>query len=107
MQAAGLEVQIAQQAYWPTPSVSMERVQTQLPDPSFAGSPQVLTFRLQQPVWTGGRLAAQSNKALANQGIEIARLAEIQQALAIYLASNGTPAMLAVSKSIVVTVGPA
>jgi adhesin transport system outer membrane protein len=61
----------------------MERVQTQLPDPSFAGSPQVLTFRLQQPVWTGGRLAAQSNKALANQGIETARLAEIQQALAL------------------------
>ena len=83
MQSAGLEVLIAQQAYWPTPSVSMERVQTQLPDPSFAGSPQVLTFRLQQPVWTGGRLAAQSIKALANQDIETARLAEIQQALAL------------------------
>jgi adhesin transport system outer membrane protein len=83
MQIAGLEVLIAQQAYWPTPSVSMERVQTQLPDPSYAGSPQILTFRLQQPLWTGGRLTAQSNKALANQEIESARFAEVQQALAL------------------------
>ena len=83
MQSAGLEVLIAQQAYWPTPSVSMERAQTQLPDPSYAGSPQILTFRLQQPLWTGGRLKAQSNKALANQEIESARFAEIQQTLAL------------------------
>lgn len=83
MQIAGLEVLIAQQAYWPTPSVSMERAQTQLPDPSYAGSPQILTFRLQQPLWTGGRLKAQTNKALANQEIESARFAEIQQTLAL------------------------
>ena len=83
MQAAGLDVLIAQQAYWPTPSVSVERVQTQFPDPAYAGSEQVLTFRLQQSLWTGGRLTAQSNKALANQDIEIARWAEIQQALAL------------------------
>jgi len=81
MQAAGLEVLIAQQGFWPTPSLSMERVQTQLPDPSYAGAQQVLTFRLQQALWTGGRLTAQSNKAQANQEIENARLVEIQQAL--------------------------
>jgi adhesin transport system outer membrane protein len=83
MQAAGLDVLIAQQAFWPTPSVSMERVQSQLPDPSYSGTQQVVTFRLQQALWTGGRLTAQSNKALANQGIENARWAEIQQALAL------------------------
>ena len=60
MQAAGLEVLIAQQGFWPTPSLSMERVQTQLPDPSYAGAQQVLTLRLQQALWTGGRLTAQS-----------------------------------------------
>ena len=81
MQAAGLEVLIAQQGFWPTPSLSMERVQTQLPDPSYAGAQQVLTLRLQQALWTGGRLTAQSNKAQANQEIENARLVEIQQAL--------------------------
>ena len=83
MQAAGLDSLIAQQAYWPTPSVSMERAQTQLQDPSYAGTQQVLTFRLHQALWTGGRLTAQSNKALANQAIENARWAEIQQALAL------------------------
>ena len=83
MQAAGLDVLIAQQAFWPTPSLSMERVQTQLPDPAYAGAQQVVTFRLQQALWTGGRLTAQSNKAQANQEIETARLAEIQQALAL------------------------
>jgi adhesin transport system outer membrane protein len=83
MQAAGLDVLIAQQAFWPTPSVSMERVHSQRSDPSYAGTQQVLTFRLQQALWTGGRLTAQSNKALANQSIESARWAEIQQVLAL------------------------
>jgi adhesin transport system outer membrane protein len=83
MQVAGLEVLIAQQAYWPTPSISMERVQSQTPDLAYNGSPQVLTFRLQQPLWTGGRLTAQNNKALASQGIESARLNEIQHSLAL------------------------
>jgi len=61
----------------------MERVQTQSLDPAYTGSPQVLSFRLQQPLWTGGRLTAQSNKAIATQAIEHARLIEIQQALAL------------------------
>ena len=83
LSAAGLDILIAEQGFWPTPSVSMEHVQRQLPDPSYAGSQQVLTLRLQQALWTGGRLTAQSNKALANQDIEMARWAEIQQALAL------------------------
>ncbi len=82
MQATDLGVLIAEQAYWPTPSVALERVQAPSSDLSYTGSPQVLTFRLQQPLWTGGRLKAQSNKALANQQIETARLAEIQQLVA-------------------------
>ena len=83
MQVAGLEVLIAQQAYWPTPSISMERAHSQTPDLAYSGSPQVLTLRLQQPLWTGGRLTAQTNKALASQGIESARLNEVQHSLAL------------------------
>ncbi|MEN9996393.1 MAG: hypothetical protein RL462_1169 [Pseudomonadota bacterium] len=83
MDAAGLDILIAQQAYWPTPSIALERVQSPSPDPAYAGGPQVLTFRLQQPLWTGGRLTAQSNKALANQSIESARLEEVQQTVAL------------------------
>lgn len=83
MQVAGLEVLIAQQAYWPTPSIAMERAHSQTPDLAYSGSPQVLTLRLQQPLWTGGRLTAQTNKALASQGIESARLNEVQHSLAL------------------------
>ncbi len=83
VQAAGLQTRIAQQAYWPTPSVSIERAQSHPPDPSYAGSPQVLTFKVHQALWTGGRLTAQSDKAEAMQGLEQARLAEVQQGLAI------------------------
>lgn len=83
LQAAGMDLKVAQQASWPTPSISMERVQAQSNDPVYTGSPQVISFRLQQPLWTGGRLTAQSNKAIATQAIEHARLIETQQNLAL------------------------
>ena len=95
LQAAGMELKVTQQAYWPTPSISMERVQTQSPDPAYTGSPQVLTFRLQQPLWTGGRLTAQSNKAIATQAIEQARLLEIQQGLALKTLQAWTEVVMA------------
>mgnify|MGYP000488098067 FL=1 len=81
--ATGQDVLVAQQAYWPTPSIAMERAQSQAVDPAYAGSPQVLTLKLQQPLWTGGRLTAQNQKALAAQAIESARLLEIQHTLAL------------------------
>jgi adhesin transport system outer membrane protein len=95
LQAAGMDLKVTQQAYWPTPSISMERVQTQSPDPAYTGSPQVLTLRLQQPLWTGGRLTAQSNKAIATQAIEQARLMEIQQALALKTLQAWTEVVMA------------
>lgn len=95
MQGAGLDILTAQQAYWPTPSVSLEHVQSQKPDPAYNGSPQVLTFKLQQPLWTGGRLTAQSNKALANQVVETARLEEVQQTLALKTVQAWAELMLA------------
>ena len=95
LQAASMAWQVSQQAYWPTPSISMERVQTPSTDPGYKDSPQVLSFRLQQPLWTGGRLTAQSNKALATQAIEHARLIEIQQALALKTLQAWTEVVLA------------
>ena len=95
LQAAGMDIKVTQQAYWPTPSISMERVQTQSPDPAYTGSPQVLSFRLQQPLWTGGRLTAQSNKAIATQAIEHARLFEIQQGLALKTLQAWTEVVMA------------
>jgi adhesin transport system outer membrane protein len=101
LQAAGMDIKVTQQAYWPTPSISMERVQTQSFDPAYTGSPQVLSFRLQQPLWTGGRLTAQSNKAIATQAIEHARLFEIQQGLALKTLQAWTEVVMAQRQQLV------
>ena len=84
LKATGFDIEASEQAFYPTPSISVERAQSNGSfDPSYAGSPQVAIFKLQQPLWTGGRLSAQRNKALASQDIEWARLLEIQQSMAL------------------------
>jgi adhesin transport system outer membrane protein len=84
LKATGFDIEASEQAFYPTPSISVERAQSNGSfDPSYAGSPQVAIFKLQQPLWTGGRLSAQRNKALASQDIEWARLLEIQQNMAL------------------------
>ena len=84
LKSSGFDIEASEQAFYPTPSVSVERAQTNGSiDPGYAGSPQVAILKLQQPLWTGGRLSAQKNKALAVQEIEWARLLEIQQGLAL------------------------
>jgi adhesin transport system outer membrane protein len=84
LKSTGFDIEVAKQAFYPTPSISLERAQSQGGnDPSYSGTPQVAIYRLQQPLWTGGRLSAQQNKATANQDIEVARLLEVQQGLAL------------------------
>ena len=83
LKSAGFDLEVSKQAFYPTPSISVERAQSNGGnDPSYAGAPQVATLKVQQPLWTGGRLTAQKNKATANQDIEFAKLLEIQQSLA-------------------------
>jgi adhesin transport system outer membrane protein len=84
LKSTGFDIEVAKQAFYPTPSISLERAQSQGGnDPSYSGTPQVAIYRLQQPLWTGGRLSAQQDKATANQDIEVARLLEVQQGLAL------------------------
>jgi adhesin transport system outer membrane protein len=84
LKSAGFDIEASKQAFYPTPAISVERAQSNGgSDPSYAGAPQVAIFKLQQPLWTGGRLSAQQNKAIAIQDIELARLLEIQQSLAV------------------------
>jgi adhesin transport system outer membrane protein len=84
LKSTGFDIEVAKQAFYPTPSISLERAQSQGGnDPSYSGTPQVAIYRLQQPLWTGGRLSAQQNKAAANQEIEVAKLLEVQQGLAL------------------------
>ena len=84
LKSTGFDIEVSKQAFYPTPSITLERAQSKGGnDPSYSGTPQIAIYRLQQPLWTGGRLSAQQNKAAANQEIEVARLLEVQQGLAL------------------------
>lgn len=60
------DVTTARQQFWPTPSVAVENVRSGPNDISYRGNATVQTYRLQQPLWTGGRLTAGLGKAQAN-----------------------------------------
>jgi hypothetical protein len=57
----------AQWQFYPTPSVGFEQVDASAGDPNYPsyGDKNVTTLRLQQPLWTGGRLSAGLDKAQA------------------------------------------
>ena len=70
--AAQNNVAGAKWQFAPTLSFTAERVnQGQTNDPSFAGDASVKYLRLQQPVWSGGRLTAGLKKS--EYGLEVAR----------------------------------
>lgn len=76
------EASIARQQFYPTPSVSMERANASPNDAQYKDGNQVILFRLQQPLWTGGRLTAQLNKAQAMLDSRQAALQETRQLIA-------------------------
>lgn len=60
-------VDAANWQYYPTPSISSERVSHSDSDPGYSADSLVTTLRLQQPLWNAGRLGAQTSKARADQ----------------------------------------
>jgi len=60
------DVQTARQQFYPTPSVSVEQVSSSAGDWQYGQKSTVQAYRLQQPLWTGGRLTAGLDKAQAN-----------------------------------------
>ena len=58
-------VKAAHWQYFPTPSISMEATHAERKDISYRGDARVTTARLNQPLWTGGRLSAGVDKANA------------------------------------------
>jgi len=69
--------------YYPTPSFSIENAQTRASDAAYQGNGTVSTFRLQQPLWTGGRLTAGVKKAEIGMSVSQASLEEVRQQLAL------------------------
>jgi len=81
--SAEASLESAKWQFFPTPSVSVESASTSGSDPSYRGNPQVATFRLQQPLWSGGRLAAGVDKAQAGVSLSQASNQEVRQQLAL------------------------
>lgn len=77
------DISIARQQFWPTPSISVEQVQASGQDSQYRGDASVKVLRLQQPLWTGGRLSAQLAKAEAVVQLRQAALEETRQQLAL------------------------
>lgn len=65
-EASLVDVRTARQSFYPTPSVSLEQVNSSAADPSYGKQSTLQTYRLQQPLWTGGRITAGLDKAQAN-----------------------------------------
>jgi outer membrane protein, adhesin transport system len=81
--AAQFDVDAARWQFFPTASVGVETVDAQRGDPSYAGDKRVRTLRLQQPLWTNGRLTAGLNRAQAGAEVSEATLADVRQQLAL------------------------
>jgi len=80
--SAVADVEAAKWSYWPTPSLSLESASAQDTDTSYAGDAVVGVFRLQQPLWTGGRLGANLDKSEARVLMADAGLVESKHVFA-------------------------
>ena len=78
VQSAAANVDSAQWLFYPTPSVSIETANASATDRLYQGDNRVSTARLQQPLWTGGRLTAGMDKAAAGLVVSQAALEEVR-----------------------------
>lgn len=81
LQFAQSNLDSARWQFYPTPSIAVEQAHTASTDPSFRGDNRVATLRLQQPLYTGGRLSAGMDKAKASLEIGQSSLEEVEQQL--------------------------
>lgn len=81
--AASSEVDAARQQFFPTPSFSVEQVGRAQVDLQYRGDALVSVLRVQQPLWTGGRLTAGLDKAKANAAVVAASMDEAQLQLSL------------------------
>ena len=88
MQAAEIGIETAKWQYFPTPAISTERVNAATGDPFYSGDKNVTTVRLQQPLWTNGRLTAGKEKAQASLAYETADLNETSLQISLKVAQT-------------------
>ena len=78
VQSSQSGVDSARWQYYPTPSLSIEAAGTSGNDTLYQGDNRVAIARLQQPLWTGGRLAAGVDKAAAGLTASQASLDDVK-----------------------------
>ena len=78
VQSAEAGVDSARWQFYPTPSVSVETANASAAGRLYEGDNRVSTLRLQQPLWTGGRLSAGMDKAAAGLVVSQASLEEVR-----------------------------
>lgn len=83
VQSAAAGVDGARWQFYPTPSVSVEAAGASASDRLYQGDHRVSTLRLQQPLWTGGRLTAGVDRAEAGLAASQAGLDDVRQQLAL------------------------
>ncbi len=83
VEGAQAELRGANWQFYPTPSVSTEQVSAPKNDTLYSKDSRVTTFRLQQPLWTGGRLSAGVSRAEAAVAASQAQVEESRQTLAL------------------------
>jgi adhesin transport system outer membrane protein len=84
-ESAKQALESAEWQFYPTPSIGFEQVDPGQADPNYPtyGDKAVTTLRLQQPLWTGGRLTAGLNKAQAGLTANQATADGVRQDLAV------------------------
>ncbi len=87
IQSADASIDAAKWGFFPTPGFSVQRASASNKDPQFSfGNNQddtIYTLRLSQPLWTGGRLTALLDRAVANEDYSLSSLRLTRKELSI------------------------
>lgn len=79
VRASQTDIELAQQQFLPSFTLNWEKAQSRShADSAYAGGQGVALARLQQPLWTGGRLTASLDKTRAQHRLAMAQLDETQ-----------------------------
>lgn len=93
--AAEQDTANARWQYFPTPAVSVQQGNQ---GATAAYDSKLRTISVQQPIWTGGRLQAQVNRALSNQLVSAAALEDVRQDLALRVLTGWSSVQSALHK---------
>ena len=97
LRSAQADIETAEWQFYPTPSASVEKASSKS---NLNANSQTTYLRLQQPLWTGGRLSSQLDHATAAELVSRAYISELRQGLAIRVLQAWADAQAAYLKRI-------